>query len=139
MAIVVPTLSSAGWLTSIDEQADAMLANFFTVNSIQTQCFRGEILSVQTIFQEYQHDVPALCSKLANQLELYLQRVFDSALVEVSSDYQDPNPQKAGVTLKVYMRVSRGGKDYSVAKLIEGLASNFQRITSLNNGDQANG
>lgn len=131
MAKVIPSMSTRGWLTSVPEQVDAMLSNFFTANTIQTIVFAGNIHSIQSLLQQYQHDIPTLVTTLEQTLEVYFSGVFDQANVQVEAVDEDETIY--GLRLKIYIYIVNNGKEYSVAKLIEDLASKFKRIVNYNN------
>lgn len=131
MAVVVASMSDRGWLTSLPEQVDAMFSNFFTVNSIQTIVFIGNIHSIQTLLQQYQHDIPSLVNALEQTLEVYFSNTFDQASVQVEAVDEDVDIY--GIKLIISIHIVSNGKEYSVAKLIEDLGSKFKRIANYNN------
>jgi hypothetical protein len=139
MTVVVPTLSSRGWVRAPAEKADYLLSHFFEADRLQTYLYGDNVSSLQFLVEQHGHDPLTFCSALQQTLQNYLGRYFDSAQVEVTSDDNPaynttPNPTSA-VTVRIWASVVQEGKEYSIVKLIETANSKLVRVLDLiNNG-----
>lgn len=132
MTTVVPSLSTAGFITDLPTQIDKVMSYYLTSDFSQSNLFRGQIVSLQKQIQAYQHDKMLLNERVREELEGLLTEVADSASVNVSSE--TPNPEDPGrINLTVAAVVTKDGKAYSVGKLIETRDSVTQKIFNLNN------
>lgn len=137
MTIAVPTLTAAGWVRTPAEKADALMSHFYESDKFQTYLYDENVTNVQWLIEQYGHDVVVLCTRMRETLEDYLNRYYDAALIQVTSDDNPsynltPNLSSA-ITLRVVITVTDGGKDYSFAKLIVASDSKFEKIMNLNN------
>ena len=133
MTIPVPTLSTAGWVTSPNEKADSLMAHFYASDKFQSYLYFGQVTTVQWLIEQYGHDIPTLVSQMKAALEVYLGRYYDSVNVDMSSDDSVETVVGNEVELKVYATVSENGKEYSFGALIVAANSKVLRVSKLNN------
>lgn len=137
MTIAVPTLTAAGWVRSPADKADALMSHFYESDKFQTYLYGQAVTNVQWLIEQHGHDVLTLCTRMREALEDYLNRYYDAALVQVTSDdnpsYNETPNQSSKITLRLVITVTDGGRDYSFAKLIQASDSKFERIVDLNN------
>lgn len=132
MTQAVPTLSTAGFVTDMPTMIDRMFSYYLTSDYSQSNLFQGKILSLQKQVQAYQHDRTMLVNNIREELEGYFNSVADSTTVRVSIDDPNPDdPNRINITLEAM--VVKGGKAYSVGKLIETQDSKILKIIHLNN------
>lgn len=128
-----PTMSDRGWVTNPGEKADFLLSWFYESDAAQTYIYKGKVLNVQNLLEQYGSDIPAIVSEMQILLEAYFQSYFDAAIVQVSAN-DDPavNPTNA-ITLTIAAQVTQDGKQYSVAGLVQEVNSRFMRVINYTN------
>ena len=130
---VIPTLSSAGFVSDVPTMIDRMLAYYLTSDYSQSNLFHGQILSLQKQMQAYQHNDIELITNVREQLEGYFGGIADAVTVTVST--ARPNPEDpARINVSVSVSVIKGGKQYDIARLIETQNSITRNIMTINNG-----
>lgn len=129
---VVPTLSPAGWITNIVDKLDFLITYTFLSNYSQSNIYKGKIVSIQWMIQEYGSDLTRLTSYMTISLEEYFKRYFDEAVVIVErSKLDDPSSNK--VTLSLIVNVTDNGVMYSLAHSVSMANSVFSGYAKLNN------
>lgn len=132
MTDVVPTLSTAGFVSDVPSMIDRMLAYYLTSDFSQSNVFFGQVVSLQKQMQQYQHDPLTLQTRIREELTGYFGGAFDSVTVNVSTEIPNPDdPNRINVTVEAV--IVKDGKSYSVGKLIETQNSITQKIINLNN------
>lgn len=132
MVQVIPTLSTAGFVSDVPTMLDRMLAYYLTSDYSQSNVFQGQIISLQKQMQAYQYDNIALINNVRDELEGYFGSIADSATVRVTTDTPNPDdPNRINVTIEVL--VIKDGRRYSLGRLIETQDSITKRIINLNN------
>lgn len=134
-----PTMSDRGWVTNPGEKADFLLSWFYESDVAQTYIYKGKVLNVQALLEQYGNDIPTIVGEMQLMLEAYFQAYFDAVIVQVSAN-DDPsiNPSNA-ITLTVAAQVTQDGKQYSVSGLVQEVNSRFMRVINyVNNGVLSN-
>jgi hypothetical protein len=127
----VPSLSSKGYLRSITEKLDSLLAHFHASDINQDHIHHGTISNLAAIVKEAGHDIPKFKSELRRVLEQYLGRNFDMAVVEVDDDTDVNDSNRVNVTYSAM--VSQAGQRYDLAHQLSLVNGKFEKITKLNN------
>ena len=132
--IPVPTLSSEGWVTSMAEKADKLLAYFFTTDKDQSHLYTGTV-SMQWLIQRYQDSIPDLVSETQNMLNLYLSRYYPIVLVEVRSSEEQltADERETKVSLYIYAQVTEGGREFSIGKKVSEINGDSFKVFNVNN------
>lgn len=133
MAIPIPSLTSAGWVTSLPEKADSAVAYYFTSDKSQSRdTFGNNVTTLAQQIQQYGNDELSLTTFVTEQLQAYLSRYFDTVTVNVSTDIPSPiDPSRLNLTVGVI--VTDDGKAYSLGRLIETLNGKVSKIIDINN------
>lgn len=126
---ILPTLSISGWVTTISEKADRLLAYFFEADGLQSSLYRDKVYSLPYIIKNFSGDAHAITQEVQSQLSMYLRGYFDN--VEIQSDYEIDENGK--VNIKIYARLTEKGKDYSLGKLVVLADNNINKVINLNN------
>lgn len=128
-----PTMSDRGWVTNPGEKADFLLSWFYESDTAQTYIYKGKVLNVQALLEQYGTDIPTICNEMQLMLEAYFRAYFDAAIVQVSAN-DDPsiNPTNA-ITLTVAAQVTQDGQQYSVSGLVQEVNSRFMRVVNYVN------
>lgn len=126
---VLPTLSTSGWVASISEKADRLLAYFFEADGLQSSIYRDKVYSLPFIIKKFNGDPFAITQEVHSQLSVYLSGYFEN--VEIQSDHEIDDTGK--VNIKIYAKLTEKGKDYSLGKLVVLADNNINKVISLNN------
>lgn len=135
MTIAVPSLSSAGWVRSPNEKADALLSHFFLSEKSQTYLYADNVSSLPWLVEQYGRNPIAISTELGNALERYLGRYYDTVNADVTVD--DAKVAYNGeIAITLYCSVTEEGRSYSFGKLLMVTNSKIQQIINLNNAPQ---
>jgi hypothetical protein len=128
-----PTMSDRGWVVNPGEKADFLMSWFFESDPAQTYIYKGKVLNIQNMLEQYGNDIPTLVSELQQGLEGYFQSYYDAAIVQVSAN-DDPsvNPTNE-ITLTIAAQVTQNGNTYSVSGLVQSLNGRFVRVANYIN------
>lgn len=134
--IPVPSLSTSGWVTSLHQKADLLLAHLFAADKSQTFIYKGQVTSMQWLVQQYSNDPNKMANEMQDALGIYFLRYYPdpNPIVEVSVMNIDPTTTNA-VNLNIWIQVIENGQTYSIAQLLNIVDSKFTLITNaINNG-----
>lgn len=126
---ILPTLSTSGWVSSISEKADHLLAYFFESDGLQSALYRDKVYSLPMIIKDFNGDGNAISKAVQESLHNYMYNYFDG--IEVQSDHSVDENGK--VNIKIYARLTENGKDYSLGKLVVLADNNISKVIGLNN------
>lgn len=116
--VVVPVLSSEGWITDIRKKADQVMAYFFASDYSQSNLFYTNIASLAWLVQQYGNDTTALQSAVESTLQQYLERYFTGVRLTVTiEDTTETGGGRYNIILDA--TVVEGEYRYSLGKLIE--------------------
>lgn len=135
MAKALPTLSSEGWVTDIARKVDRALAYAFLTDGLQSNIYRTEITSIQTLIQENVNDEVMLVSRVRDALDRYFNRIFDSAQVRVRVE-QFPNEMSSVLRLALAIEVTEDGEAHQVASMLQFIDGIFDRVVQVNDTGQ---
>lgn len=130
-----PSLSSKGYIYSIADKTDRIIAAFFASDTNQDYIFSGGVSNLTILLQQAGHDMLRFCSSLRSALEQYLGNLYDSATVTVWDDTATNQSNRVNVTFSI--EVTEGGQRYDVANLLTLIDGKFEKITKLNNTGNA--
>jgi hypothetical protein len=138
MSTVKPyaSLSSKGYIYSIVEKTDRLLAVFFASDANQDHQFKGTIANLSILLKECGNDMLQLRERLRASLEQYLGRMYEHVVVEVDDDSLTNPSSRVHVTVKIM--VTEAGQRYDVGQLLTLIDGKFEKITTLNNTGKAN-
>lgn len=132
MTAPVPSLSMAGWVNDPTNKSDLLMSHFFEADKAQTYLYGQNISNLQWIIEQYGSNINDVTQQMRYALETYLSRYYDTVIVDVSSDDNASN-LTLKVELKIYCKVTDGGKDYVFGKILTVASSKIQKIISMNN------
>lgn len=134
MTTAFPTLSSFGWVSTIEEKGDMVLSYFITSEHSQSVLYRGNIASLQYLIKEYGHDEVILHSEVSRVLEDYLRRYFGND-ISVNIRVFEQDPDKPGqLTIQLNCIIRENGFSYSLGRRVEFLNGKLVKIAEINNG-----
>jgi hypothetical protein len=130
----VPTLSSLGWVSTVEQKGDFALSYFITSEYSQSVLYQGNIESLQYLVKMYASDPLKLEEEISNSLEGLMTRYFgESATARV--DVQDPDPDRPQeLTIRFWCIVRENEREYSLGRSVLLTDSRIAKIAKLNNG-----
>ena len=134
--IPVPTLSAKGYVISINEKLDTLMAHFFASDANQDFLHNGFIANLSILLQECGQDIIQLKERIRSDLTQYFGRFFDEAIVTVDDDSATTATGK--VNLVITALVTQDGIQHDVANCLSLVNGKFEKITKLNNTGSAN-
>jgi len=135
--IVVPSLSSSGWLSEIAERADALMAYYVTSEYSQSYIYEKRITSLPYHVQQYGNDPLALESRVNSDLREYFLRYFENIDLTVKTsvpDVDDPNR----INLRVDCIIYDNGYRYSLGREIRTANKKVIAVFNASNGLRLN-
>lgn len=81
--MLLPTLSSAGWIRDPSNKLSRLFDYYLTTNKSQSYLYRNSTISFQNTIKEFQHDPNLLSENLETTITAYFNRYFDSSSVAV--------------------------------------------------------
>lgn len=133
MPTPVPTLSlRGGWVVSIAEKCDVLLAHFYEAQKSQTALYGDNVASLQYLIEEHGNNVPALCEQMRATLGRYFGRHFDNVSFNVTEATVADIPADR-IQLNINGTVTEDGEDFSFGRLLLLHNSKFERVLAYNN------
>lgn len=134
MVTAIPTLSTKGWVSSIEEKGDHVLSWFITSEHSQTELYPNQVSSLAYLIRAYGHDSVLLQSEATDTLERLLMRNFNNnAVVRVSVEETDPD-KPGHMTIRLNCTVREGGREHSLGRRISFVDGVLQEVVKINNG-----
>lgn len=124
----VPTLSPLGFVTAIADKVNAITSYFFVSQYSQTTLYRGNVLPLAYLVQQFGHDQVQIQQKVETTLQLLFSRYFDDATVAVKTDLEE---DRIKLTLTAIVRDD--ATEYSVGYVIRTSNAKVLDIFDLNN------
>lgn len=128
----IPTLSSEGWVTNIDQRIDRILAYMLVSDASQSTFFQGSVNSVQAILQRYGGEEVDLQDAIRELLRRAFERSFERSSVDVRVRERSPGSNE--LIVEFYIEVSDKGETRNVGASAEYINGVFQRINDINEG-----
>lgn len=134
MGTMVPTLSSIGWIDTIEEKGDHVLSYFITSEYSQSVLYHGKISSLQWLVQRYGKNEVDLEREVTEILDELLTRYFGDD-TEISVTVSERNPEQPGkLTIQLQCIVREGSHSVSLGRRVEFLNGKLANIAAINNG-----
>lgn len=129
---VLPTLTVDGFVNSVPQTCDYLLAYFFLSQYSQSNLYYDKVSSLAYIIQENGHDEQTMLLRIQSTLTTLFNRYFDS--VEVSANIERDVSNEAQYEIITELTVRRGTVSYNVGRQVSLINSVVQNIAELNNG-----
>lgn len=134
MGKYVPTLSSMGWVATIEEKGDHALSYFITSEYSQSVLYQGQIASLQYLVKENMGSPIRLEEEVTHALENMMQRYFgDDVTVTVTVD-DPPVDRPNELTIRFACIVRENEREFSLGRRVTLTDSRIVEIAKLNNG-----
>lgn len=134
--VPVATLSAKGYVRSITEKLDTLMAHFYASDANQDHLFVGTIANLANLVKESGHDIPRFKNSLRTTLHDYLGRFFELVVVDVDDDTDNNFSNR--VTVTVSAMVTQAGERYDLSHQLALVDGKFEKITKLNNTGRIN-
>lgn len=131
--IVMPHLSSDGWINDSSKIADILFSHFFLAEASQSYIYNGHISSFPYILQKTQNRMNDTLSETKETLNTYFSRFFNNVVVETRDDTLPEEPSKGIMTIFISFSDSDGNK-LSLGQLIKYQDLKVNEIIKINNG-----
>lgn len=132
--ISAPSLSSKGWVNSINEKADQVASYFFLTDAYQSNLYQGQLVSLQVLIQQNTNDIPGLVRAIQQTFENYLLRYYpEGAVASCTSPGTDPTYANSTVDVELSATVTINGTQYSFGWLVSAIGSIVSSIVRINN------
>lgn len=128
----VPSLTSAGWIRSIPEAVDAIMAYYFESDYNQSTVYAGTISSVQYDIEQTSHDISATVARLRRSLEQLFSRYFPEGANATVTANDTPDNQTGAINITLDVIVTQDGKNYAVSAALAVNGTKFTRFNNLN-------
>lgn len=115
--MAIPTLDSVGWVSDPSNILVKLFDYFLTTEKSQSNLFKDQIISFQSLIKELQHDPVLLANKTEQQLTRYFKKPFDTAVVSVVADDLESETGRYNLTIDVV--VSKDNINYSLGRVLE--------------------
>lgn len=125
------SLSSMGWITSLEHQVDQMFADFVTSEYSQSVLYYGNILSLPYIVQRYGNDKQKFRRKMKEALDK-LFSFYTETSIEVT--VEDVTQGSARYNVNVRCIVTYDNQEYNLARQLTIADSKVKQIVNLSNG-----
>lgn len=134
MTITVPTLSSQGWVSTIEEKGDRALSYFITSDYSQSVLYQGNVITLQYLIQQHGTSPTTLEREIQRALEETMQGYFGEA-ASVIVQVEEPDPEKPGqLTIHFNCIVREDGREYSLGRRVRFMNSRLLELIKINNG-----
>lgn len=134
MVTMVPTLSSIGWVDTIEEKGDHVLSYFITSEYSQSVLYHGKIASLQWLVQRYGKSEVDLEREITDTLDDLMSRYFgDATEVDVTVAERDAD-QPGKLTIRFQCIIREGSHSVSLGRRVEFLNGKLANIVKINNG-----
>ena len=132
-AILYPSLSEDGWVSSPEKTADYLMSTFLVSDYSQTYLYKGLVSSLPWILQDNQGNIARACTAVRDTLNTYFSRYFNNVVVEVNEVENTESPTKGQMSIYVKF-ADKTGKEHVLGKLLKLADSIVESIITINNG-----
>lgn len=130
MAILVPTLSSNGWVKDTALKADSLFAYYLISNASQSYLYTGLVSSLPNDIAISNNDTITLTDVIKKNISALFSRYFQAVEVIVKVSAIDPlKPNELNIDITV--EVTDNNERFTLGKLIETVDSKVKQVTDL--------
>ena len=129
----IPTLSDKGFITTLPETVDYILAYFFETDALQNYLYSNSNTCFAGILSQYPTDMIGLQSALQTALEVMFNRYTDNTVLDISIVPNTSGDTAGSMNIRIGIQVTQGDQVYSANKLISLVNSKFISLTDYIN------
>lgn len=134
MTTAIPSLSTQGWVNTIEEKGDLALSYFITTEYSQSMLYAGQLASLPYLVKRYGTDPLALQSEVTSVLDRMIRSYFGETVTVVVNVFE-ADPEKPGqLTIQFRCIIRENGLEYNLGRRVEFLDSKLSNIVNINNG-----
>lgn len=127
--MAIPTLSSSGWVSDPINVLNKIYDYFLTTETNQSNLFKSELTSLQSLVASYSDDPGLLASKTKDSLRYLFGAYFEQVNVETSiTAIKTKNGEEGRYNLNMNVTVMEKGKTYSLGRAIETISNELNLI-----------
>lgn len=134
MPTAIPTMSSIGWVSTIEEKGDRAVSYFLTSEYSQSVLYYGNISSLQWLVKTYGHDPIILEREVSEALDGLMARYFENRSVTEVRVLEDSSDTPGKLTIQFSCIVREGNREYSIGRRVQFLNATIIDIAKINNG-----
>lgn len=108
----VVTLDTRGVLQDPNQKLEQILLHLLATESLQSNIFRDQVVSIPRIVQQYGNNPIELSSNLENMLDIVYGHFFENVVVEVTVNDSD---EAGKFTVVIMLRVQENNNWYDLA------------------------
>ena len=127
------SLNPKGYISSVTEKLDALLTDFYSAEYSQSTLYKGNVASIQWIFQHKRNDPSGTADLIQRTLTTYLGRYFHEVFVSCTQATDKSTDNRAAVRLAITVK-SQTGETATVYNIVKMLNSKFIQVIKENNG-----
>jgi hypothetical protein len=131
--MIVPTLSTFGWVKNPAESADFLLSHMFHSDKFQTCLYGNNITSMPWILEEASGSTDKAVMAVRQAIITYMSRYYDSVQANVSVTEEDSSTSSSKMRMSLDIRLIKDGVEYQVSRLISLIDGRFKEFVNLNN------
>lgn len=129
----IATLTSRGWIGTVEHKGDYLLSCFLLTLFSQSVLYYGKLASLQYVLKTEAGDQVYLQQTLSNTLNALLKRNFESSSATIKLvDYDATDTSK--LRIRATCMVRENGIDYNLGREVLMLNSKVVKIAEINNG-----
>lgn len=126
----MPSLSTHGWITGMNEKIDRIFSYYVTSQYSQTVYHLGHVRSLQYTVQKYYQDPMRLAKQIKEDLETLLNGYIDYVDIDVTYKQRETGPE---VDYTINLTLVHAGYRWNGFKSIETNGSIFKVLMDINN------
>lgn len=131
MTVCVPTLSLTGWAKTPEDMAYFLFAHAYESDKNQTIIYGDNVTSISWLNERYGRDITEFCAQLRSTFTNYLERHYDSVVVDISHN-DNPTNTSSLITVTISSVVYKDGRKYSFGHLVEKNGQVAKLLTLVN-------
>lgn len=130
--IVLPALSTDGWVSNTPAIADYLISHFFVSEYSQTALYPTNVASFPWIIQNNQGDMLNTTRQMRTTLERYFGRYFTDTVVDIA--YKEVPEFSGRIQLDLFMKFKDSdGKEFVLSRVVEIVDSKISKVLKINN------
>ena len=129
---VVPTLSTDGWLTTVDKKADKLLSYFFLSEHSQSVLYYGSVVSLPYLIATHGSTPDTLRQEIGVNLGSLLSSFFED--VKYNVKIIEGNVQDSTYDIVLSASVVDKGERYDLSYLVKTADATMKEFIKISNG-----
>lgn len=115
----IPTLSSQGWISTTEDIINKLFDWFIASEYSQTTLFKGNVISLPYLIQDYGTQPDRLCEAVSSALEELYSRTFDRCVSTVEYRNNTGEGESSTFDLNCSISIINNGIEYNVGHTLQ--------------------